>query len=109
MTEVTEKQPMVDCPSVTEVIAPICPASYPVIVQDDRGETFMAIITSEMKVGEIVRTWPETMQVFHNHGLMLQCGGTHTVAFAAGKHGFDLEAFLAELNAAVAGGEVPSR
>ena len=62
----------------------------------------MAAVTSEMKVGEIVRNWPETMQVFRRHGLKLQCGGSHSVGFAAGKHGFDLETFLAELNAAVA-------
>jgi len=62
----------------------------------------MAAITSDMKVGEIVRNWPETMKVFLSHNLNLQCGGIHTVAFAAGKHEFDLETFLAELNAAVA-------
>ena len=68
----------------------------------------MATITSEMKVGEIVRNWPQTMKVFRSRGLNLQCGGTHSVAFAAGKHGFDLETFLAELNAAVAGAAVPN-
>jgi iron-sulfur cluster repair protein YtfE (RIC family) len=61
----------------------------------------MATITSDMKVGEIVRNWPQTMQVFRSHGLNLQCGGTHSVAFAAGKHEFELDTFLAELNAAV--------
>ena len=35
----------------------------------------MADITSEMKVGEIVRIWPQTMQVFRSHGLNLQWGG----------------------------------
>ena len=68
----------------------------------------MAAVTSDMKVGEIVRNWPETMQVFRRHGLNLQCGGTHSVAFAAGKHGFDLETFLAELNAAVADAALPN-
>jgi hybrid cluster-associated redox disulfide protein len=68
----------------------------------------MAAITSDMKVGDIVRNWPETMKVFRSHGLQLQCGGTHSVAFAAGKHGFDLETFLAELNAAVIDAAVPS-
>jgi len=34
----------------------------------------MATITSEMKVGEIVRNWPQTMQVFRSHGLNLRCG-----------------------------------
>ncbi|HTS70038.1 MAG TPA: DUF542 domain-containing protein [Terriglobia bacterium] len=61
----------------------------------------MAVITSDMKVGDVVRNWPETMRVFHSRGLNLHCGGTHSVAFAAGKHGFDLQMFLAELNAAV--------
>ena len=67
----------------------------------------MAVITSDMKVGEIVRNWPQTMRVFRSHGLNLQCGGTHSVAFAAGKHGFDLDTFLAELNAAVGAAAVP--
>jgi hybrid cluster-associated redox disulfide protein len=67
----------------------------------------MATITSEMKVGEIVRNWPQTMQVFRNHGLNLRCGGTHSIAFAAAKHGFDLETFLADLNAAVQDAALP--
>jgi iron-sulfur cluster repair protein YtfE (RIC family) len=68
----------------------------------------MATITSEMKVGEIVRNWPATMKVFMSHGLNLQCGGVHSVAFAADKHGFGLETFLAELNAAVGEAVVPN-
>jgi hybrid cluster-associated redox disulfide protein len=68
----------------------------------------MAAITSDMKVGEIVRNWPETMQVFRSHGLNLQCGGTHSVAYAAGKHGFDLDTFLAELNAAMQNAALPT-
>ena len=67
----------------------------------------MTTITSDMKVGEIVRNWPQTMQVFRSRGLNLQCGGTHSVAFAAGKHGFDLDTFLAELNATMGAAEVP--
>jgi iron-sulfur cluster repair protein YtfE (RIC family) len=67
----------------------------------------MTTITSDMKVGEIVRNWPQTMQVFRSHGLNLQCGGTHSVAFAAGKHGSDLATFLAELNAAVGAVALP--
>jgi hybrid cluster-associated redox disulfide protein len=61
----------------------------------------MAAITSEMKVGEIVRNWPETMRVFRSYNLNLHCGGVHSLAFAAEKHGLDLETFLAELNASV--------
>jgi hypothetical protein len=37
----------------------------------------------------------------------LQCGGTHSVAFAADKHGFDLDIFLGELNAAVGSAAFP--
>jgi len=61
----------------------------------------MAVITSDMKVRDVVRNWPETMRVFRSRELNLHCGGTHSVAFAAAKHGFDLQMFLAELNAAV--------
>jgi iron-sulfur cluster repair protein YtfE (RIC family) len=60
-----------------------------------------------MKVGEIVRIWPETMRVFRSYSLNLHCGAVHTLAFAAGKHGFDLEKFLAELNASVDDAAVP--
>lgn len=62
----------------------------------------MALITADMKVGDIVRTWPVTRKVFARYGLMLNCGGAHPVEYAAGKHGFDLEKFLTELNEAVA-------
>ena len=68
----------------------------------------MAAITSDMKVGEIVRNWPETMRVFRSYNLNLHCGGVHSLAFAAEKHGFDLETFLGELNASVAGAAVPN-
>jgi hybrid cluster-associated redox disulfide protein len=68
----------------------------------------MAAITSDMKVGEIVRNWPETMRVFRSYNLNLHCGGVHSLAFAAEKHGLDLETFLAGLNAAGAGAAVPN-
>ena len=68
----------------------------------------MAAITPEMKVGDIVRIWPETMKVFRSYNLNLHCGGVHSLAYAAQKHGFDLETFLAELHAAVVGTAVPN-
>jgi iron-sulfur cluster repair protein YtfE (RIC family) len=68
----------------------------------------MAAITPEMKVGEIVRNWPETMRIFRSYKLNLHCGGVHSLAFAAEKHGFDLETFLGELNASVTGAAVPN-
>ena len=68
----------------------------------------MAAITSEMKVREIVRNWPETMRVFRSYNLNLHCGGIHSLAFAAEKHGFDLETFLGELNASVVAAAGPT-
>ena len=65
----------------------------------------MAIITSDMKVGEIITKWPEALEVFHRHGLQPKCGGIHTVAYASLKHAFNLEEFLAELNTAVESAE----
>ena len=40
----------------------------------------MAAITPDMKVGDIVRTWPETMRVFRSYNLNLHCGGVHSLA-----------------------------
>jgi iron-sulfur cluster repair protein YtfE (RIC family) len=62
----------------------------------------MATITPNMKVGDIVRIWPETMQVFARYGLDLCCGGVHPLEYAAHRHGFSLEKVLEELKAAVA-------
>jgi iron-sulfur cluster repair protein YtfE (RIC family) len=68
----------------------------------------MATIMPNMKVGDIVRTWPETMKVFASYNLNLHCGGVHSLTYAADKHGFDLETMLAELNASVAGAAGPN-
>ena len=62
----------------------------------------MVTITPDMRVGDIVKNWPETMRVFRSYNLNLHCGGVHSLAYAAEKHGFDLETFLGELNASVA-------
>ncbi len=62
----------------------------------------MALITADMKVGDIARNWPETMKVFTRYGLDLCCGGVHPLEYASKRHGFDLEEILGELNEAVA-------
>jgi iron-sulfur cluster repair protein YtfE (RIC family) len=61
----------------------------------------MAVITGSMKVGDVARTWPETMKVFARYKLDLCCGGVHPLEFVAQKHGFELEQILQELNAVV--------
>ena len=68
----------------------------------------MAAIALDMKVGDIVRNWPERMRVFRSYNLNLHCGGVHSLTYAADKHGFDLETMLAELNASVAGAAGPN-
>lgn len=67
----------------------------------------MAIIAADMKAGDVARTWPQTMQVFLRYGLTLNCGGEHTLEFAARKHGFNLEKMLQELNAAITSAPAP--
>ncbi len=69
----------------------------------------MTAITPDMKVGDIARTWPETMKVFARYKLDLCCGGVHPLAYAAQRHGFDLETILSELNASVVGAAVPAK
>jgi iron-sulfur cluster repair protein YtfE (RIC family) len=59
----------------------------------------MATITLDMKAGDIVRRWPETLKVFARYKLDLRCGGVHALEFAAQKHGFNLEQMLEKLNA----------
>jgi len=61
----------------------------------------MAAITPNMKVGDIARIWPGTMQVFARYRLDLCCGGAHPLEFVAQKHAFSLEKILEELNEVV--------
>lgn len=61
----------------------------------------MALITANMKAGDVVQAWPETRKVFARYGLNLHCGGVHELEYVAQKHHFDLEKFLNELNAEI--------
>ena len=61
-------------------------------------------ITKQMSIGETVRDYPATTEVFLRHGLM--CFGCAMARFenieqGALAHGMDLEALLTDLNAAV--------
>ena len=51
----------------------------------ERGDATMAAITPDMKVGDIVRTWPETMRVFRSYNLNLHCGGVHSLAYVSAR------------------------
>lgn len=61
----------------------------------------MALITADMKAGDVIQAWPETRKVFARYGLNLHCGGVHELEYVAQKHKFSLEKFLEELNAEI--------
>lgn len=69
----------------------------------------MAVITGNMKAGDVARIWPETMKVFARYKLDLCCGGVHPLEFVAQKHGFSLEKILEELNVEVAAAALQSK
>ena len=64
----------------------------------------MATIAKEMPIGEVVQTYPQTIEVFLKHGLM--CFGCAIARFenieqGAMAHGINVEALMTDLNAAV--------
>jgi hybrid cluster-associated redox disulfide protein len=64
----------------------------------------METITKEMAIGEVVQTYPQTIEVFLRHGLM--CFGCAIARFenieqGATAHGINVEALMKDLNAAV--------
>jgi hybrid cluster-associated redox disulfide protein len=65
----------------------------------------MTTITKDMKIGEVVEQYPQTIEVFLRHGLM--CFGCAVARFenleqGAVAHGIEVEPLLNDLNAAVA-------
>ena len=64
----------------------------------------MDTIGKEMTIGEVVQTYPQTIEVFFKHGLM--CFGCAIAQFenveqGAQAHGINVEALMTDLNAAV--------
>ena len=64
----------------------------------------MDTIGKEMTIGEVVQTYPQTIEVFLKHGLM--CFGCAIAQFenveqGAQAHGINVEALMTDLNAAV--------
>ena len=58
----------------------------------------------ETSIAEILQTWPETIQVFINHGMI--CVGCHMSAFdtlaeAIANYGYSADNFSQELNKAI--------
>jgi hybrid cluster-associated redox disulfide protein len=64
----------------------------------------METINKEMTIGEVVQTYPQTIEVFLKHGLM--CFGCAIARFenveqGAMAHGISVNALITDLNAAV--------
>jgi len=61
-------------------------------------------ITKDMGIAKIVQTYPETVSVFLNHGLMcIGCAAARFESLEQGAmaHGIDVEALVKDLNEAV--------
>ncbi len=61
------------------------------------------VITKEMPIGDVVKTHPETVPVFMQHGL--HCIGCAVAAFesiaeGAAAHGIEIDALIDDLNKA---------
>ncbi len=64
----------------------------------------MDTISKEMTIGDVVQTYPQTIEVFLKHGLM--CFGCAIARFenveqGAQAHGINVETLMTDLNAAV--------
>ncbi len=58
----------------------------------------MALITKEMRITEVTRKYPDTLNVFGNFKVDFCCGGGRTIEEAARSGSIDLDKLLAELN-----------
>lgn len=68
------------------------------------GDGTNMTITKDMPIGEVVQKYPQTVEVFMQHGLM--CFGCAVARFenieqGAVAHGIDVDALVGDLNAAV--------
>lgn len=59
-------------------------------------------ITGDMVINEVIQRYPWTLPVFHRLDVDSCCGGARTVAAMTREHGLELDAVLAELQAAAA-------
>ena len=63
--------------------------------------TTTTALTPDLTVATVAGLWPGTAAIFARHGLDLCCGGSKTLAFAAGAHGISLEELMRELRGAI--------
>jgi len=61
-------------------------------------------ITKEMAIGEVVSKYPDTIEIFMNHGLhCIGCAAAHFENIAQGceAHGIDADRLIKDLNKAI--------
>ena len=63
-------------------------------------EKTSADISADMTISQIIVDHPNTLSVFHRHGIDACCGGALPLAEVAKKHRLDFIALLAELEQA---------
>lgn len=71
----------------------------------DRRREMMAKITKEMAIGEVVNKYPQTAEVFFNHGLhCIGCAASNFENIGQGceAHGIDADKLVNDLNKAIA-------
>jgi regulator of cell morphogenesis and NO signaling len=67
-------------------------------------------ITKEMIVRDVVKQYPQTVNVFGKYKVDFCCGGAHSIEQTARARGCkDVDALVAELNRAVAAQELKPR
>jgi len=62
------------------------------------------MVTKEMKIGEVIEKYPETIEVFLKNGFhCLGCAaaGFENIEAGANVHGIDIDKFIKELNKAI--------
>jgi len=61
----------------------------------------MAEITKDMNIGEVVKKYPETIEIFMKHGLhCIGCAASHfeNIELGANAHGIDVDKLIEDLN-----------
>ncbi|VBB06230.1 Hypothetical protein LUCI_1446 [Lucifera butyrica] len=64
----------------------------------------MSVITKEMSIVEVVQKYPQTVEIFRNHGMgCLGCAAARfeNIEQGAAAHEIDIDALIAALNKAV--------
>ena len=64
----------------------------------------MAKVTGDMSIMEVVQQWPQTAQVFMQHGMgCLGCAAAHfeNIEQGAAAHGIDVDSLISALNESI--------